>query len=346
MKRRRQSLLFGILLLIMGLGLGYAFLTTTLNIEGIADIDSNEWSVYFDNIQVTPGSVEAEELELDTNKTTITYHVHLEKPGDYYEVSVDVVNDGTIDAMIESVTSTINGGTTIPPYLKVSISYEDDVPIAKNHLLPAGKRETYKGIIAYKDSISADQLPSTSQTITVSFSVNYVQADSNAKEIRRTIYSVDDMPEGLGFQLPSTTQVFNTYQEAIDTLERPMFLKYTLVDNYNGNDIVQTESIGFIEGGNIYYLQGTRFKYDAVYNNWVSTSYYEWNKSVLKEALGEENCVEDTLTDNPKYDCNTSSWEIKVKKNGEIIVRSKAGAKQIRCIIEEFGIASCGVLLD
>ena len=180
--KRKKSLIIGVLLLILGLGLGYAFLTTTLNIQGTTDVDSNTWDVYWDNVQVTSGSVTASTPIIDTNKTTVTFSAHLSKPGDFYEFTVDAKNDGTIDAMIDTITSTVNGSpsSSLPEYLNYTVTYSDDVPLMNKQLIESGGKETYKVRVEYRTDIEANALPSTPQTITFSTTVSYAQADSEA----------------------------------------------------------------------------------------------------------------------------------------------------------------------
>ena len=68
MKKTKKHITLAIIaILIAALAFGYAYLTTTLSINGITDIDRNSWDVYFDNIQVTTGSVSgAQEIEAPT----------------------------------------------------------------------------------------------------------------------------------------------------------------------------------------------------------------------------------------------------------------------------------------
>ena len=70
----------------MCFGIGYAYLTTTLSINGVTDVDANNWDVYFDNVVVTDGSVSGEqEIEAPTitSDTEVEFHVNLKQPGDY-----------------------------------------------------------------------------------------------------------------------------------------------------------------------------------------------------------------------------------------------------------------------
>ena len=126
MKRRRKTLVAGILLILLGLGIGYAFLTTNLSINGIADVDSNTWDIYWDNVQVSEQSVETEGGPYIEDHTTVSFYAPLSKPGDVYEFTVDAMNDGSIDAMVDIITKTINDGTTIPNYLNYTVTYDDD----------------------------------------------------------------------------------------------------------------------------------------------------------------------------------------------------------------------------
>ena len=174
-KRKKLNLFMGSILVLLGIGIGYAFLTTNLSIQGIAGVDSNTWNVYFDNVQVTNGSVSGEQVTqvptIDTNKTTVNYHVRLKEPGDFYEFTVDAKNDGSIDAMIDTVISTLNDSslTTLPSYLNYNVTYDDGFQIAKNHLLEAGTFETYRIRLEYRSDINAYDLPSDAQTLDFSF---------------------------------------------------------------------------------------------------------------------------------------------------------------------------------
>ena len=179
----RQRYLYTVLIIILlTLSLGYALLTTNLNIVGTTVVKDNKWDIYFNNVQVSSGSVTASTPVIDTAKTTVSYSVTLNLPGDYFEFTVDAKNAGTIDGMISAVSSKLNGTeiTTIPNYLEYNVTYSDGIAIQNNHLLEAGKTETYKVRVGYKKDITKDDLPSTEQTLNLTFSVTYVQADENA----------------------------------------------------------------------------------------------------------------------------------------------------------------------
>ena len=53
----------------------------------------------------------------------------------------------------------------LPAYLNYSVTYDDGVAIAPNHLLAANSSETYRVSLKYKDDLDESQLPTTDKTI-------------------------------------------------------------------------------------------------------------------------------------------------------------------------------------
>ena len=172
--KKNMYILIAIITLVL-IGIGYAFLVGDLNILGNARVNSNNWDVRFENLQVTPGSVEAD-TPVITNNTTITYTVNLNTTGDYYEFYVDVANRGTIDAMIDSVD--IEDITTEQKkYLDYSVTYNSGLELAEKQELKAGNKEKLKVRIYYKEDILSSDLPTENDSLTLSVSIDYVQAD-------------------------------------------------------------------------------------------------------------------------------------------------------------------------
>lgn len=176
---RTSYVVIALLILVVGISIGYAALSTTLNINGSSTIGKASWDVHFANIIESDGSVEATTPASITagNPTEVTYNVTLAKPGDYYEFSVDVVNAGTLPAKI-SATPTLTGVSAAQDvYINYSVKWSDtDAMPAANDLLTAnGGKKTAIVRIEYDSNISADQLPTTGETLTLSFSMNFIQ---------------------------------------------------------------------------------------------------------------------------------------------------------------------------
>ena len=183
-KKRNIYIIIAIVTILL-IGLGYAFLTSNLNIIGNTNINKNTWGVEFKNVQVTSGSVEASTPQI-SNKTTVNYTVTLDKPGDYYEFTVDAVNKGSIDAMIDSVSNT--GLTTEQKkYMNYTATYTSGKEISKKQELKAGSKEKIQVRVEYKKDITAEDLPSDNQQLNLTFTIEYVQADDSAEPTNQPV---------------------------------------------------------------------------------------------------------------------------------------------------------------
>lgn len=180
MRRRRiknSSYIAAILLLLLvGISVGYAAISTTLNINGTSSIGKSTWDVHFENLAVTTGSVTATTpATIQSDKTNITYTITLNNPGDYYEFTVDVKNSGTMAAKI-SATPTLSGVSTAQDvYINYTVKYSNGNAIAANDTLAVGETKTFKVRVEFDSNISSSQLPSTTSSLSLGFSVNYVQ---------------------------------------------------------------------------------------------------------------------------------------------------------------------------
>ena len=178
----------GLLILILCVSIGYAILMTQLNINGMATIPGVSWDVHFENYQkLNTTNIEPTtepSIPAGSKTTTISYAVAFTAPGDVYEFTVDAVNDGTIDAMIESISSKLNdveidSEHPLPAYLDYSVTYEDGTPLQVNQLLASNNYETYKVKIGFKD-VNPSELPEEAQVLRLDLTVTYIQADDNA----------------------------------------------------------------------------------------------------------------------------------------------------------------------
>ncbi len=185
-KNRKKNIFLLLFVLLCSLGIGYAFLRTELQINGTADFLDARWDIHFANLVVNPNSVELSTgntaASISTSTTEVSYAVTLKEPGDFYEFTVDAVNAGTIDGMIDTISSKMGGVeiTTLPAYMEYSVTYSDGVQLIPNQYLKVGETETYKVHIGFKKDISASDLTGQVESKTFSFSVAYIQADQNA----------------------------------------------------------------------------------------------------------------------------------------------------------------------
>ena len=169
-----------LVLVCVSLGLGYAYLQTDLAIVGVTKLKDNEWNVHFENTQPVPGSVTPTAEPSISELTTVSFSAQLENPGDKYEFYIDVVNSGTIDAMVDSLILLPELTTDQAKYFSYNVTYSDGIEIEKNHLLEAGSTETLKVSFKYLENADTTNYPQADTTFNVSVTINYVQADDNA----------------------------------------------------------------------------------------------------------------------------------------------------------------------
>lgn len=175
-KSGKKVVLSLLALLLLTITIGYAALSTTLNIKGTSKINNASWNVHFDNLAVTSGSVSATKAAaIDSATTTIDYNVELTKPGDFYEFTVDVTNTGTIDAKLGD-TPILNGVSTEQDvYTNYTVTYSDNTAIKANDKLAAGATKKLKVRVDFDKNITNSQLPTDAQTLNLTFAMNYVQ---------------------------------------------------------------------------------------------------------------------------------------------------------------------------
>ena len=190
-----------LLILVLTISIGYAAIASTLKINGNTTVKGLNWSIYWDNVVPTEGSVTGANVVTapttsGTTTTTIDFSVILPEPGDFYEFEVDAVNAGTIDAMIadegiiKKAYSDANytNEVTLPDVVRYTVTYQDGTAVEPNHLLAkkdgnTPTRERYKVRVEYRndDEIDPDDLDGTNdRQYYLRFQVEYVQANDNA----------------------------------------------------------------------------------------------------------------------------------------------------------------------
>ena len=175
-KSGKKVVLSLLALLLLTITVGYAALSTTLNINGTSKINNATWDVHFANLTVTEGSVSATKAAtIDSGKTAIDYNVELIKPGDFYEFTVDVTNTGTIDAKLGAAPILSGVSAEQDVYTNYTVTYSDDTAINANDKLAAGATKKLKVRVEFDRNITNSQLPTEAQPLNLTFAMNYVQ---------------------------------------------------------------------------------------------------------------------------------------------------------------------------
>ena len=239
MKNKKYIILFLLVLISMG----FAYLSTNLNISGSSLIKGNSWDVHFENVAVDSKSVSLSTGDsapsISVDGLTITFEVTLYEPGDLYRFDADIVNDGTLDAMIEQFN--VNGLSQYEDFIECNVTYEYGQPVRSYDLLEAGETRKIHVEAKYKDDITADDLEENDSEISLSISAKYVQADSYAREIPEV---KQFFVSGRNMRLTYNYVDGTTWQEWLNN-------PYCNIDSihYYISDYFQTEVISFGENG-------------------------------------------------------------------------------------------------
>ena len=178
----KRSFLFMFLFLsLVSLTVGYAFLTTTMSIDGVSKMLEARWDVHFANVVTKQGSVTPTEGPTITDPTTLTFSAQLENPGDFFEFTVDVVNAGTLDAHLYTINLEFLPTLNLEQleYMDYDISYADGMPINEGDALNAGETETILISFKYLDGKDSSVYPINDENYSISISFNYVQGTGN-----------------------------------------------------------------------------------------------------------------------------------------------------------------------
>ena len=370
-KNKRKLNYMILIIIILVVSIGYAILSTNLNILGSSQISAPTWDIHWENVSVKSGSVSAQTPTIDTNKTTVNYSVTLTIPGEYFEFTVDAVNAGTIDGMVSVVSNKLNNVeiTTLPNYLEYKVSYEDGVDIAPNHLLEAGTNEKYKVHVGYKKDINVSDIPATAQTLNLSFSVTYVQSDSNAvPKPEPYVYTVNKYNSSatnpkfnavwLNQTFPTSITQYQTPSEALAAIasassqDLPFYLKHKIENGIVTESYVEfvvTEEMAQANTGMVagtYTLRGKK-TYDLDTHTWLVdesyiSPYYEANKEAIKTAFGyatnPSRCSESSTGRSSNFRCSVSGLVASTSASGSV---NAIGASSSHCLINSNGNSTC-----
>ena len=163
--RKKRNIIIGALCsLLVFMGIGYAILSQTLNISGIANMRGN-WNVKITNMELLSENKtgRAEEVSHSFTDTTATFEANLYMPGDSIEYRVTVENQGNIDALLKSITPTT---TNKSEGIKFSHSEID------NTVLTAGKTITFTMKVEFLED--ATSIPNV-ENVSYNLELVYVQ---------------------------------------------------------------------------------------------------------------------------------------------------------------------------
>ncbi len=288
MSKEHKILLFIILLL--AIGIGYAFLTVDLKMNGYVGINDGRWNVHFENYQqtanstITPASGDEPNIEDDTT-TEISYAITFQQPGDVYEFTIDIVNGGTMDASIVSLEKKIsiegNALSSTPAYLNYSVTYSNGSEYTIPHSLAVDATDSILVKVEFKRDITLAQLNWVAgKTIEFSLKPIFVQGDVSEIDANTTyLFSNSSTMFYVGQEIPQGAEVYADYED----VGSKVFLRHKML-----NGVIEKTDIGYIFNNRLYYIPPYQVDNHEQFERTISAiqeMYEEGNCAILSDSM-------------------------------------------------------------
>ena len=194
----KNAILIVLAICLIGITVAYATLSQNLDISGVAKVGKTNWNIHFTKV-LTPkaeGYAEGGKATLNSDSTVLTVSEGILKvPGDTITYVFDVINEGDIDAEVETVLTTIDNckasdnTTDVTMYcdkIKYDLVYQDTKEeVKKKDQLLKGESKTLNLIITYDKNKELTSLPSTEIVLSnITSTINYtmIQKSSGSTE--------------------------------------------------------------------------------------------------------------------------------------------------------------------
>lgn len=206
---------------VLGLTVAFAFISTTLKINGSATFTGAAWDIHFDNLSEAKITGDAKEVTrpqiTDGGITINNLNVSLLKPMDKIVYTVDVVNSGKMTAEITSISM-----TQLTPeqakYIKFEAKYSNGNYISEKDVLKPEQKETVIITIEYKKEITVDQAPKEPLVIDLSLTINYAQSDDVGGDVPPTTTEPSDKTYLVGETISLGDEHFYVISDNGDTV--------------------------------------------------------------------------------------------------------------------------------
>lgn len=179
---------------IIVMSVGYAAYITQLEIKGTATIEKASWDVHFSEATKLETSTVLDDAitgpSLNDEVTTLTFGVNL-KLNDVYEFTTDVVNDGTLDAKLNTfsltgtknsteITDGLSGLQYTNDYLTYEVTWADGSALTENEVIAGKSSKKLKVSVKYLQPEDEENLPSENETYVFTLNMTFSQATTTS----------------------------------------------------------------------------------------------------------------------------------------------------------------------
>lgn len=170
---KRRVIVYALAIALAVTTVAYAVMQTTLNVSGTIIKKGAALDIYFANLKTPSLSGNGKSTSATLSSTNIEFTIELSEPLDSVTYYFDVVNSGTINAKLDSIT--YSGVTTASnKNIGTTFTYSDGTEIKEGDFLAAGVTRNLKLKIEYKD---VDYIYSTDNKFTIKVTLVYMQYD-------------------------------------------------------------------------------------------------------------------------------------------------------------------------
>ena len=195
-KTKTHNLYKIIFILVVFLGIGYAFLEANLNINGGVTVEAPELNSYIQGVNVTSGSTTGTPTIIGNDKKEVDFTTALTSDGSsFFEETTTVINKGSKKAYLSGIDIKVYNGTTeitlAAPY-EYSITHGDGTAIETGEELAIAGTQTYKfkfNYISGTDMTTVTDYPSYTFKITYNYTDSYTPPVCNNNENITTLSS-------------------------------------------------------------------------------------------------------------------------------------------------------------
>lgn len=229
--KKKKIIIIALLGILTLMTAGYAALQTNLNIKGTSKINSN-WDIRITNVREGAITGDAEKAKESTwNELTANIEANLYQKGDSIEYIITVENKGTIDAILNNIST----NKTTNEAIKFTYS-----GINKNDKLYKGESTEIKVKIEYNPNFNGTpEIGSTEINITL----DYIQAEVGGIEVTKpNLYVSNNGNDETG--IGSRTKPYKTIKKAYEEAQEESTI-------YIMDDIIQNETLNFDESKNV-----------------------------------------------------------------------------------------------
>ena len=345
-----------ILVCVFTLTIAYAALSAVLTISGNARVSAADWDIYLANPKVTNGSATTIVPSIKTS-STVEFSTTLSMPGDFYEFTIDVVNGGSIDAMIENVVKTPELTTDQAKFLKYEITYQNGESITNKQLLAKDTTMPIKVRIEYRKDLVASDLPTGQVVLDLALTLEYTQSDGTASAVTNNgVYkpvSAKGSLDAIGTIVTIGDQQFYTIGTEGDNVKLLSMYNLYVGGVYNsgwtayGDEATGKQDstmLGYVSGQSIRNGTTAFSNTNSTYAGSIVEGYVNNYKTILEKDYGVD-VVEvrlisyDELTDSETFACvesdscsskyrwiySTSYWSGSASDDGNVWIVSSNG---------------------